>query len=49
MLDTGHLVVAESLNEISGRYSFASAKWHQVRRIKIPAFLWKRCECTWTR
>jgi integrase len=38
-LETGHLVVAESLTEIAGRHSFGTPKSHQMRVITIPAFL----------
>ena len=38
-LETGHLVVAEAVTEISGKHVFGTPKSHQVRMIKIPGFL----------
>lgn len=38
-LETGHLVVAETLIEIAGRHSFGTPKSHEMRVLKLPAFL----------
>jgi integrase len=38
-LETGHIVVAETLVEIGGRLSFGTPKSHEMRVVKIPVFL----------